>query len=69
MCFVMVAGTPNPQRREQLSRGRPISEMPVDPTAILRRSQNDVDDLAATEGPKQLFFVWDFRSCCFYIEY
>lgn len=43
-----------------VSRGRPISEMPVDPTAILRRSQNDVDDLVATEGPKQLFFVWDF---------
>ena len=32
----------------------------MDPTAILRRSQNDVDDLVATEGPKQLFFVWDF---------
>ena len=26
----------------------------MDPTALLRRSQNDVDDLAATEGPQQL---------------
>ena len=28
----------------------------MDPTALLRRSQNDVDDLAATEGPQQLGF-------------